>query len=209
MFESRLRKYLKESERLIRIVRPYWLTMLGSMALSAILSIAPFFFLVPLFRLGGWGVGGFIVLVVGGVYLIARTAFVFSLNAFIVTKSRIIDVDQRGFFDRTVSESSFDTIQDISVRIRGIFQTMFHYGSVVIQTAGTTANIELHGVKDPEEVQEMLTRLVQDRRNTETDESQMSATELLHLAEKIKEGLTPDQFRRMTGEKEKGNRITT
>lgn len=205
MFESQLRGYIKEGERLIRVVRPYWLTMFGSMIASAVLSIAPFFFLVPLFRLGGWGVAGFVVLVVLGVFLALRTAFVFSLNVFIVTDARIIDVDQRGFFERTVSESTLDTIQDVSVRVKGILQTLFHYGSVMVQTAGTTATLELNGVKNPEEIQDMITGLLQERKKTEGTESEMSAAELLHLAEKIKEGLTPDQFRRMIGQKQKDN----
>ncbi len=202
MFESHLLRQVKEGERLIRIVRRYWVTMILPVTLSALCIIAPFFFLVPMFRLGTPGVAGFFSLIIVGVFFALRTTFVYSLNAFVITDRRIIDIDQHGLFNRAVSECSFATVQDVSIRVKGVFQTFFHYGSVLIQTAGTTANLELDGVKHPENVQEVISRLVEDS-HQEKDGSNLSAQDLLHLAEKMKEGLTPDQFRKILGQKTK------
>ncbi|MFA5135600.1 MAG: PH domain-containing protein [Patescibacteria group bacterium] len=121
--------------------------------------IAPFFFLYPLFR---WGTSGILIfigaLIVGG-FILLRVFVIYSFNVFVITDERIIDIDQRGFFDRTVSETTYDKIQDVSFRIKGIAQTLFKYGHVVIQTAGTQANIELHGVKEPERVQQTIIQI--------------------------------------------------
>lgn len=204
MFESTLLKYLKEDEELIRIVRRYWVTLFGPILLSAIFIIAPFFFLVPLFRIGTIGVIGFTVLVLVGILSAFRTAYIYSLNAFIITDRRIIDIDQHGVFHKTISESPYHNIQDVSVQVKGIGQTIFHFGSIMIQTAGTTANLELHSVKNPEVVQEVIGKLAHEANNESDDNnSTLSAAELLHLAEKIKEGLTPDQFRKLMDKKTK------
>ncbi len=162
MFERRLQKMLKAEEMVVLIVRRYLLVFTGSMVGAALFVLVPFFFLVPLFRLGWIGVGIFSLGLLIGVILSIRIVIMYVFNAFVITEDRIIDIDQGGLFDRTVSETTYDKIQDVSVRVRGIMQTVFHYGSVIIQTAGTQANIELHGVKDPEHVQQTIIGLQRD-----------------------------------------------
>lgn len=204
MFERKLLNNVKEDERVVLIVRRYWVTMLLPIFASTLCIIAPFFFLVPLFRLGSRGVGGFIFLLVLGIFLFVRTLYVYSLNAFILTDQRVIDVDQRGLFHRMVSECLYRNVQDVSIRVSGIGQTLFHFGSIVIQTSGASPNVELDGVKSPERVQEAVSRLIEEsKEDAQTTDGEMSATELLHLAEKMKEGLTPDQFRTLLGKKRK------
>ncbi|MFC1687816.1 PH domain-containing protein [Patescibacteria group bacterium] len=204
MFESTLLKYLKEDEKLVRVVRRYWITLFGPILVSAIFIIAPFFFLVPLFRFGIIGVAGFVSLILIGIFSAFRATYIYSLNAFLISDRRIIDIDQHGIFHKTISESPYHNIQDVSVRVKGIGQTLFHFGSVMIQTAGTTANLELHNVKNPEVVQEVIGRLAHEANDGSDDNtSTLSAAELLHLAEKIKEGLTPDQFRKLMDKKTK------
>lgn len=156
MFESKLINMLKEGEELVRIVRKYPLVFFWQIVTSAFFIIAPFFFLYPLFHWSSWGVVIFFVAVCIGVLIALRIVIVYSLNVFIITSDRIIDIDQRGFFDRTVSETTYDKIQDVSFRIKGIGQTILHYGSVIIQTAGAQANIELDGVREPSRIQQII-----------------------------------------------------
>lgn len=156
MFEERLQKMLKAEELVVMIVRKYPLVFTGSALVTACFIIAPFFLMVPLVR---WGLPGIIIFIVAlgvGLFLGARIGYVYTFNVFVITEDRIIDLDQRGFFDRTVSETTYEKIQDVSIRIKGIMQTLFHYGSIIIQTAGNQANIELHGVKNPEHVQQSI-----------------------------------------------------
>ena len=209
MFESSILKHLKNDEEPVRIVRKYWITLVGPLSVSALCSIAPFFFLVPLFRLGSLGVAFFVILAVTGLLIFFRSLYVYSLNAFLITNKRIIDIDQHGFFRKTVSESSYQSIQDVSVRFHGIFQTVFHYGSILIQTAGSTANLEIFDAKNPEAVQDIVGNLIEASRRINNEKeptgTDLSASELLHLAEKLKEGMTPDQFRKIIGKNSKNN----
>lgn len=162
---------LKAEEVVVLIVRKYPLVFFGSTVMAAVFIIAPFFFMVPLLR---WGLPGVVIFGTGlgiGLVLALRVVYLYTFNAFIITEDRIIDLDQRGFFDRTVSETTYDKIQDVSVRIKGMWQTILHYGSVIIQTAGSQANIELHGVKDPEQVQQSIITVQRELRTapSETD----------------------------------------
>ncbi|MCH7492253.1 PH domain-containing protein [Patescibacteria group bacterium] len=156
MFENKLRKMLKAEESVVLIVRKYPLVFFWPITFSALFIIAPFFFLLPLFQMGTLGIIIFFVTLLVGFFLSARALVVYSFNTFIITEQRIIDVDQKGLFDRTVSETTYDKIQDVSTRVKGLMQTALHFGSVIIQTAGTQANIELHGVKDPEMIQQSI-----------------------------------------------------
>ena len=101
-------KYLKDDEQLIRIIRRYWLTFIIPGLLSAVLILIPFFFLIPLFAAGRWGIIGFSVLLfIGGIYCL-RTIVVGYFNCFIVTDRRIVDHDQSGLFERNVSEAPYN-----------------------------------------------------------------------------------------------------
>jgi len=150
---------LKPGEETVKIVRHYGLTFCPQIFAVFLLLTLPFFFLFPLFKLGYWGVSLFSFLLILGVVFGLRTLFIWYYNAFVITKQRIIDIDQRGFFERVVSEAPLEKIQDVSYRIKGIFQTLLRYGSVRVQTAGATAELELHNIKDPEKIQELIANL--------------------------------------------------
>lgn len=156
MFEDKLKKLLKDDEQLITMVRKYFFVFSAQLILGVVFIIASFFLLYPLFNWGKLGIAIFFVLLFMGIYIIFKVIYVYSFNIFIITDQRIIDIDQRGFFDRIVSETTYQKIQDVSFRLKGLSQTILHYGSVVIQTAGNQANIELHGVKDPEKIHQII-----------------------------------------------------
>lgn len=187
MFEDKIKKNLKENEELVVIVRKYPLVFLGPIMITAIFIIAPFFFLYPLFHAGWWGIALFFLFLVFGIIYGIRQFIIYSFNVFVITNKRIIDIDQRGLFDRVFSESSYDKIQDISFRIKGVLQTFFHYGSVIIQTASSDANLELEGIKDPAKIQEIISEIQREvmERNRE---KYPAVSELLKAIENIKQG---------------------
>jgi hypothetical protein len=148
---------LKEGETVVRLVRNFWLVYLGQLLFASLLIAAPFFLMIPLFAMGTWGLGIFAVCILAGALLAVRTAILWYCNAFIITSQRVVDIDQRGFFDRTVSEAAFEKIQDVSYRVKGVWSTMLDFGTVVIQTAGTSTNLELNDVRDPKDIHHLIT----------------------------------------------------
>lgn len=152
---------LKEGERVQRVVRQSWMAHVAQMAVSAVLIAAPFFFMVPLFAMGIPGAVTFVAIVMVGVAYAARAFHVWYWNAFVITNFRVVDIDQRGLFNRTVSEATYDKIQDVSYHVTGIIGTLFRLGTLVIQTAGTTTNLELPALHDPKDVHHLITATLQ------------------------------------------------
>lgn len=181
---------------MVALVRRTPLVSLGANLLTLVLIIAPFFFLYPLLKLGPGGVGLIGLSLLIGVLLGIRTLWVQQLNAFILTEQRIVDVDQRGFFHRVVSETTYDKVQDVSYVVKGVLPTMLKFGTVLVQTAGSSANLELQGVREPQRVQDLILRLQRETaRHSSTD--QLSADELLAMIQRIKAGIGEEQFRRL------------
>lgn len=72
------------------------------------------------------------------IWLVAFYSFtMYTLDVWIITDKRILDSNQHGFFNRTVSELHISRIQDITVKTDGPLQTVINFGDLFIQTAGT------------------------------------------------------------------------
>lgn len=148
---------MKDGESVLRTVRHYGLTYVPKGTLAFVLIAAPFFFLIPLVSLRVWGLMAFAVSVFVGLLFAARFLFEWYWNAFVITTRRVIDIDQKGFFHRTVSEAPYERVQDVSFSIAGVTGTLLRYGTIVVQTAGANVNLELTRVRNPKDVHHLIT----------------------------------------------------
>lgn len=57
------------------------------------------------------------------------------LDVWFVTNFRVMAIEQRGMFDRKISVFRFDQIQDVTVEIAGLIQTLVGFGTIRVQTA--------------------------------------------------------------------------
>lgn len=80
----------------------------------------------------------------------------YTLDVWIITDRRIIDSNQHGFFNRSVSELHFSRIQDILVKTDGPFQTVINYGDLYLQTAGTEERFIFYQIPDPIKVKDII-----------------------------------------------------
>jgi hypothetical protein len=87
----------------------------------------------------------------------------FYFDAWIVTNKRLIDVEQIGIFRRSVSETRLEKIQDVTFEVKGIFGTIFHYGSITVQTAGAAQNFTIKQISDPAKIKTQLLSLYDER----------------------------------------------
>ncbi|MBU0613530.1 PH domain-containing protein [Patescibacteria group bacterium] len=190
-------KHLKEGEETVKIVRAYILSQIFKITVIIILILLPFFLLFLLFQRGFWGVIGFFALLIIAIAFTTRSAIIWYYNAFMITNKRIIDFDQKGLFDKTVSVATYDKIQDISFKKKGVFSTVFNYGTIVIQTAGTNANLEIRSVFEPEKIQDVIMEIQRDSLQDEkVSKEEMSASELIDILEQTKEKLGKERFDR-------------
>ena len=94
------------------------------------------------------------------VWLLFLTQFSdYYLDIDIVTNDRIIDIEQKGLFGRSISELDLSRIQDVHSEIKGIFPSLFNFGTVVVQTAGEDKNFVFEQVPDPHAVRQRILEL--------------------------------------------------
>ncbi|PIT88613.1 MAG: hypothetical protein COU29_02460 [Candidatus Magasanikbacteria bacterium CG10_big_fil_rev_8_21_14_0_10_36_32] len=100
------------------------------------------------------------------VVLYFYTYFVtFYLNLTIITNDRLVDINQNGLFSRTIAEVDLYLIQDATSEIKGFFPSIFDYGNVMVQTAGSMPRCTLHNVAHPHELRKKLLDLaLEDRK---------------------------------------------
>lgn len=84
---------------------------------------------------------GLSVLVLVILYL-ALAARIYQANRIIITNDNVTQVTQIGLFHRKVSEISMGNVEDVSVHQKGIFQTVFNFGQLHIETAGEQNNYD-------------------------------------------------------------------
>jgi uncharacterized membrane protein YdbT with pleckstrin-like domain len=112
----------------------------------------------------------------GSAYYLGITLFFFSqfadyyLDINIVTNQRIIDIEQEGLFSRTIAELNLTRVQDVESVVKGIFATMFNYGTVIIQTAGEERNFIFKKIPDPHSVRHHILELAAADRKHEAKE---------------------------------------
>jgi len=97
------------------------------------------------------------------IFLIYKTFFIFNNDVYILTNKRIIDIDQKGFFNRSVTEANLEKIQNTQYEINGILKTFLDFGNVIIKTAGSREGIVLENVANPYEVQQKILQAQKDK----------------------------------------------
>lgn len=80
-------------------------------------------------------------------------------SVYIATTERIIEVHQRGFFDRKVTEFGLDKVQNINYHIKGLQAVLFRYGTIAVRTY--VGDLEMKGIHNPVKIQEKLIKIVQ------------------------------------------------
>ncbi len=79
------------------------------------------------------------------------------LDTWVVTTKRIIDIDQKTLFNRQITTLMHDKIQDATVEMNGVLPTLFHFGTLIIHTAGSeNPNITIHNAADPQRAKDKI-----------------------------------------------------
>jgi hypothetical protein len=91
------------------------------------------------------------------------------LNIQIITDIRVVDVSQEGLFSHTISELHIDKIEDATSQTIGIFGTLFNYGDVYVQTAGTVDRFEFQNVPNPAAIEKLILDLYEKNSNIAKD----------------------------------------
>lgn len=81
-------------------------------------------------------------------------------NISLVTNQRVIDFDFRVLFSKQVAATKIVQIEDVSLSEVGLIRSVFDYGDVRIQTAGTVEFFEFLAVPHPEKIVHIISDLI-------------------------------------------------
>lgn len=91
------------------------------------------------------------------------------LDVWIITNKRIVNIEQKGLFVRSMSEIFLFRVQDTTSEVRGFFPSMLNYGDVFVQSAGEQERFLFHKVPDPYAIKDIIMDMARDTRQEEME----------------------------------------
>lgn len=91
--------------------------------------------------------------------------FTWFFNISLITEERVIDISFSELVYKNVSATKLDLVQDASYVQIGVIRSLFDYGDLLIQTAGTLDNFDLLGIPHPEKAIQIVENLIGKERN--------------------------------------------
>jgi len=191
---------LNTDEQIARVVRQSSWRLTTNTSWPIILIILIFFLFYPLFRLGIWGKAIFFVLLCFSLGWLGRAIIRWYFTSLVITNQRLIDLDQRGFFARVVSELTLNKIDEVICQTNGLIGAVGKLGQVIITALNSPTKIIAADVYQPQQLQQLILRLRDEQTQNALNKNQLTAEELVNLVKKIKTNLGEENFRRVISE---------
>jgi hypothetical protein len=72
--------------------------------------------------------------------ILFTVTYIYRQSKLLVTDRSLVQIMQKTLFIRKVSRLSMSNVEDVSEEQRGILPSIFNYGTLTVQTAGTMEN---------------------------------------------------------------------
>lgn len=82
--------------------------------------------------------------------------YVYRESRLIVTNKHVIQLLQSGLFSRKISRLSMANVEDVTAEQKGIFATIFNYGTIYVETAGEQKNFQFYNCPKPNQFAEEI-----------------------------------------------------
>jgi len=162
MFLKLIHLSLYPNERLVKMIRQHKIKIVAPLILSFLIYFLAFFFLFYFISLGKMGMIFFSTLLfIGALYAFYKFYFWY-FNVLILTNKRVIDIDQKKFFERVISDVAYRQIKDVIVRVKGLFQILTHSGTLYLILENKGDNFEIRYVANPEKIKDLILKLRDD-----------------------------------------------
>lgn len=113
----------------------------------------------PLAVLGFWLFSGLHVVFVLNFFMTHWVLWY--MDAWLITRDRLIDIELISLFNRRMSQIGFNQIQDVRVDVSGYLGNLFNYGNIRVQSAGRDTFFELAAIPKPYRVAQEISNLSQ------------------------------------------------
>ncbi len=157
----------EEDEEIVLLVRRDLITNVPWIVGAIVLIIIPLlirafsFLFTPFFTLSGDTqliAAVFYYIIVAGFILLQFATWYFNIG--LVTTKRIIDFDVVGILSKNVSETRLNLVEDVSYNQIGSIRTIFNYGDVAMQTAGSQPNFLFDRSPEPARIVRIIADMI-------------------------------------------------
>lgn len=152
-----------EGENVYMLLRQHWVTNLPWIIQVLIGIFLPFFamFVYQLYVANDI-ISSQYIIVLWVVWYLLLFSFAFFkflrwfFNAYIITNERLLDIDYYGLMYHKISEASLLNIEDVASGHVGLWQNLFDFGHVRVQTAAERHEIGFENVPRPGYIQDKI-----------------------------------------------------
>ncbi len=151
-----------EGEKVILLLRKHPVTQIPWIIATIVLFFAPLFLnvflgsLVVLRQLIFINILWYAVLYAYVIINVLNYIF----NVGIVTNFRIVDIDFNSVLYKEIDETILSKVEDVTTKTGGFVRSIFRFGDLYVQTAGTNENIEFMAIPDPTEAATIINELM-------------------------------------------------
>ncbi|MFZ3031894.1 MAG: PH domain-containing protein [Candidatus Moraniibacteriota bacterium] len=156
-----------ENEQILQVIHRHWFNItvhLGVMFLLSFFLLGSISFIPFLFPETALENTSFFAFIQSTILLFMWTyGFLtwidYYFDVWIVTNERIVNIEQRGLFARSISELRFSRVQDVTASASGLVSTILNFGDVSVQTAAEEERFVFRQVSDPFAVKDRIMTL--------------------------------------------------
>lgn len=170
---------IRDKEVIIKIIHRHWFNIIKQfipilllvLILIAVFNILPSYFSIfqesTFAKLISFGESLFIALI----WIFAFFTWIdYYFDIWVITSEKVINIEQKALFMRSLSELKFEKIQDVTVEVKGLLPTLLNYGDVFIQTAGEKERFIFRQIANPYKIKDLIMGLQKSQEREETNE---------------------------------------
>lgn len=138
---------IESDENILAVVRKHWIGIADIYGLSFISLVALIIlglFVLPGMNLSAQAAGlvtaAAIVISVVLAAIVLTMVYVYHQSRLTLTDKSLVQIVQRGLFNKKISRLSMSNVEDVNVEQRGIIAHMLNFGILTVQTAGQEDN---------------------------------------------------------------------
>ena len=146
---------LRPNEAVVWLARRHWALYIGRIVAGLAIFFSGVWFWRFFWSHPSWGLFALLGIFAIGLIITMRAWLQWRLSTITLTTERLVVVDQKGLFERKVSEVPFEQVLDVGYHLRGLSQMLVGYGAVEIRTSVAKEVIRFEWMPKP--------RLLRDR----------------------------------------------
>ncbi len=81
-------------------------------------------------------------------------------TVFIMTDQRLLQITQKGFFNKSVVDIGLDKIQNVNFKVSGMQETLLGFGTILVQTF--VGDLVMDHIHHPAKVQEHIVKIIKE-----------------------------------------------